>query len=88
MRLAPDEETQDNILKCFLRVSYPGRIARLCPDKSYKTFEGNHVVAIFPNSVLFGRKVEALMYNEFVYTNKTYARGVSVFQLKWLEEII
>lgn len=88
VRLAADEETQDNILKCFLRVSYPNRIARLCPDKSYKTFEGNHVVAIFPSSVLFGRKVEAVMYNEFVYTNKTYARGVSAFQLKWLEEMI
>lgn len=88
VRLAADEETQDNILKCFLRVSYPSRIARLCPDKSYKTFEGNHTVAIFPSSVLFGRKVEAVMYNEFVYTNKTYARGVSAFQLKWLEDII
>lgn len=88
VRLAADEETQENILKCFLRVSYPSKIARLCPDKSYKTFEGNHTVAIFPNSVLFGRKVEAVMYNEFVYTNKTYARGVSAFQLKWLEDVI
>jgi ATP-dependent RNA helicase DHR2 len=31
--------------------------------------------------------VEALIYNEFVFTNKAYARGVSAIQLKWLEDL-
>ncbi|SMR63660.1 unnamed protein product [Zymoseptoria tritici ST99CH_3D1] len=86
VRTSVDEETQENILKCFLR-GYSFNIARLCPDKSYKTFVGNQTVAIHPSSVLFGRKVEAIMYNEFVFTNKAYARGVSAIQLKWLEDI-
>jgi ATP-dependent RNA helicase DHR2 len=86
VRTSVDEETQENILKCFLR-GYSNNIARLCPDKTYKTFAGNQAVVIHPSSVLFGRKVEAVMYNEFVFTNKAYARGVSAIQLRWLEEI-
>jgi ATP-dependent RNA helicase DHR2 len=82
----PSEETSERIVKAFLR-GFIDNVARLCPDSSYKTFSGNHTVAIHPSSVLFGRKVELIMYNEFVYTSKAYARGVSVVQTKWLEEL-
>lgn len=81
------EESQDRILRCFLR-GFSGNVARLCPDGSYKTFVGNQTVAIHPSSVLFGRKVEAILYNEFVFTNKAYARGVSAIQLGWMEEVL
>ncbi|KAK4960167.1 Salivary acidic proline-rich phosphoprotein 1/2 [Elasticomyces elasticus] len=88
VRAATDEATQERILKCFLR-GYSTKVARLCPDGSYKTFTGNQTVAIHPSSVLFGRKkVEAILYNQFVYTNKAYARDVSVVQLRWLEEML
>ncbi|KAK4889534.1 Salivary acidic proline-rich phosphoprotein 1/2 [Elasticomyces elasticus] len=88
VRVATDEATQERILKCFLR-GYSTKVARLCPDGSYKTFTGNQTVAIHPSSVLFGRKkVEAILYNQFVYTNKAYARDVSVVQLRWLEEML
>ncbi|WPG98028.1 P-loop containing nucleoside triphosphate hydrolase protein [Acrodontium crateriforme] len=83
---ATDEATQERILKCFLR-GFSNNIARLCPDGSYKTFVGNQTVTIHPSSVLFGRKVEAILYNEFVFTNKAYARGASAVQIRWLEEI-
>jgi ATP-dependent RNA helicase DHR2 len=83
---AADEELTERILKAFLS-GFASNIARLCPDGSYKTFVGNQTVAIHPSSVLFGRKVEALIYNEFVFTNKAYARGVSAIQLKWLEDL-
>ncbi|KAK5132866.1 hypothetical protein LTR08_008582 [Meristemomyces frigidus] len=81
-----DEETQERILRCFLR-GYSNNVARLCPDGSYKTFMGNQTVAIHPSSFLFGRKVEAIMYNEFLFTNKAYARGVSAVKLRWLEDV-
>ncbi|KAF2716617.1 P-loop containing nucleoside triphosphate hydrolase protein [Polychaeton citri CBS 116435] len=84
---APDEGKQEQILKCFLR-GFSGNVARLCPDHSYKTFVGNQTVAIHPSSVLFGRKLEAILYNEFVFTNKAYARGVSAIQVRWLEEVL
>lgn len=81
-----DEEQTDTILKSFLR-GFGNNVARLCPDGSYKTFVGNQTVAIHPSSVLFGRKGEAILYNEFVFTNKAYARGVSTIQLRWVEEM-
>ncbi|KAK0271209.1 Salivary acidic proline-rich phosphoprotein 1/2 [Friedmanniomyces endolithicus] len=84
---ATDEATQERIVKCFLR-GYSSNVARACPDGSYKTFAGNQTVAIHPSSVLFGRKVEAILYDQFVYTNKAYARDVSVVQLRWLEEAL
>ena len=76
----------ENILKAFLR-GFSLNVARLCPDGSFKTFVGNQTVAIHPSSVLFGRKLEAIMYNEYVYTTKAFARGVSAVQVRWLEEI-
>ncbi|KAF2481923.1 P-loop containing nucleoside triphosphate hydrolase protein [Neohortaea acidophila] len=84
---ASAEEVAENILKCFLR-GFWNNVARLCPDGSYKTFVGNQTVAIHPSSFLYGRKTEAIMYNEFVYTNKTYARGVSAVQVRWLDDIL
>ena len=84
---APSEATAENILKAFLR-GFSNNVARLCPDGSYKTFVGNQTVAIHPSSVLFGRKLEAIMYNEYVFTNKAYARGVSAVQIRWLDEVI
>ncbi|GAB7337729.1 hypothetical protein MBLNU457_g3009t1 [Dothideomycetes sp. NU457] len=84
---AVDETTGTAILKCFLQ-GFRQNVARLMPDGSYKTFFGNQNVAIHPSSVLFGRKVEAILYNEFVFTNRTYARGVSAVQADWVGEVI
>ncbi|KAG9534580.1 ATP-dependent RNA helicase, partial [Aureobasidium melanogenum] len=80
------ESKGNNILKCFLR-GFPANVARLVPDGSYRTIHGHMAVAIHPSSVLYGRKLEAILYNEFVYTNRTYARSVSAIQMNWLEEV-
>lgn len=80
-------ELATSILKCFLK-GFATNTARLFPDGSYKTMVGNQSVAIHPSSVLFGRKVEAIMYNEYVFTNKTYARGVSAVQTDWIGEAL
>lgn len=69
---------------------------------AYRTLGTNQVVAIHPSSVLFhanisrggsveGRKApvaEAIMYSELVFTNKTYARGVSAVQMQWVGEVV
>ncbi|KAK4697806.1 ATP-dependent RNA helicase DHR2, partial [Lecanoromycetidae sp. Uapishka_2] len=75
------------ILKCFLK-GFATNTARLFPDGSYKTMVGNQSVAIHPSSGLFGKKVEAIMYNEFVFTNRSYARGVSAVQMDWIGEAL
>ncbi|MCJ1395169.1 putative ATP-dependent RNA helicase dhr2 [Xylographa bjoerkii] len=75
------------ILKAFLR-GFASNTARLFPDGSYRTLLGHQTVAIHPSSGLFGKRVEAIMYNEFVFTNRSYARGVSAVQMDWVGEVL
>ncbi|KAE8393166.1 P-loop containing nucleoside triphosphate hydrolase protein [Aspergillus alliaceus] len=81
------EPSPIHILKSFLR-GFSTNTARLVPDGSYRTVVGNQTVAIHPSSVLFGKKVEAIIYNEFVFTNRSYARGVSAVQMDWVGEAL
>jgi ATP-dependent RNA helicase DHR2 len=83
----PSEERTQAILACMLR-GFISNTARMMPDGSYKTLNGNQTVAIHPGSVLFGRKVEAIVFNEFVFTGKAWARGVSSVQLDWVSEVL
>jgi ATP-dependent RNA helicase DHR2 len=80
-------ELSASILKSFLK-GFSTKTARLFPDGSYKTILGNQTIAIHPSSGLFGKKVEAIMYNEFVFTNRSYARGVSAVQMDWVAEAL
>ncbi|KAF3897563.1 ATP-dependent RNA helicase [Trichophyton interdigitale] len=75
------------ILTSFL-TGFATNTARLFPDGSYRTLVGNQTVAIHPSSVLFDRKIEAIMYNEFVFTTRSYARGVSAVQMNWIGEVL
>ncbi|KAJ5103177.1 ATP-dependent RNA helicase prh1 [Penicillium argentinense] len=94
-KLLPKDQRDDHypdpspvlILQSFLR-GFATNTARLVPDGSYRTVVGNQTVAIHPSSVLFGKKVEAIMYNEFVFTNRSYARGVSAVQMDWVGEAL
>ena len=76
-----------SILKCFLK-GFPTNTARSFPDGSYRTIEQRETVAIHPSSVLFGKKAEAIVYNEYVFTNKSYARGVSAVSMEWILEAV
>ncbi|KAF1843714.1 pre-mRNA-splicing factor ATP-dependent RNA helicase PRP16 [Cucurbitaria berberidis CBS 394.84] len=84
---APSEARSQAILECMLR-GFIHNTARMMPDGSYKTLIGNQTVAIHPSSVLFGRKVEAIVFNEFLFTGKAWARGVSAVQLDWVSEVV
>ncbi|CAK7263025.1 Salivary acidic proline-rich phosphoprotein 1/2 [Sporothrix epigloea] len=83
--LAPDRS--DALLRCFLN-GFALKTAMLAPDGSYVTTEGKHVVAIHPASVMHGRKTEAIMYLEQVFTTKNYARKVSAVQGDWIVEAL
>ena len=82
---AASEERNATILQCLLR-GFATNTARLMPDRGYQTLVGNLPVSIHPSSVLFGRKIEAIMFSEFVYTTKSYARCVSSVRLTWIPE--
>ncbi|KAF2685837.1 P-loop containing nucleoside triphosphate hydrolase protein [Lentithecium fluviatile CBS 122367] len=79
----------DAILACLLR-GFVSNTARLMPDNSYRTFIGNYTVSIHPSSVMHGRKVkaEAIVFSEFLYTNKAYAKKVSAVQMNWVEDVV
>jgi ATP-dependent RNA helicase DHR2 len=81
------EDHTRNILQSLLR-GFIANTARLMPDGSYRTLMGNQTVAIHPSSVLFGRKTEAIVFSEFVFTGKAWARGVSAVQLDWVERVV
>jgi ATP-dependent RNA helicase DHR2 len=78
-------DLHSRILQAFLS-GFIANTALLMPDGTYKTLMGKQTVGIHPSSVLFGRKVEAILYNEFVFTQKAYARGVSAVQMNWIGE--
>jgi ATP-dependent RNA helicase DHR2 len=84
---APSEALNTAILQCILQ-GFASNTARLMPDGSYRTLMGNQTVAIHPSSVLFGKKVEAVVFTEFVFTNKSYARGCSAVRLAWVDEVL
>ncbi|KAK8190833.1 P-loop containing nucleoside triphosphate hydrolase protein [Phyllosticta paracitricarpa] len=81
------EDHTTNILHALL-TGFAPNTARLVPDGTYRTLIGNVTVAIHPSSALFGRKTEAIVFSEFVFTNKSYARGVSAVRLGWVERAL
>ncbi|KAF1993284.1 ATP-dependent RNA helicase-like protein [Amniculicola lignicola CBS 123094] len=83
----PSEAHTNAILQSLLR-GFISNTARLMPDKSYRTVMGNQTVSIHPSSVLFGKKVEAILFSEFVFTGKAWARGVSAVQSDWVQTVI
>jgi len=86
-------EKAERILRCFLR-GYFSNSARLVPDGTYRTVgDLSQTVAIHPQSVLFAgreeggrRRFEAIMYHEWVFTSKPFARCVSAVQMDWVME--
>ncbi|KFY30307.1 hypothetical protein V493_02005 [Pseudogymnoascus sp. VKM F-4281 (FW-2241)] len=81
------EEGGEELLKCFL-TAFVGRTAVLGPDGAYRTVRGRHVVVVHPSSVMFGRKREAVMFLEHVFTNKNYAKKCSGVRADWIAEVL
>lgn len=75
-----------SLLKCFLH-GYITNTALGLPDRRYRSIINGQTLSIHPSSMLFGRKLEAIMYMEFVYTTKAYGRMVSPVQIEWLHEV-
>ena len=75
------------IMRCLIH-GFTAQTAVLVPDGSYRTSVGRQTVAIHPSSTLFGRRAEAIVFTELVFTTKTYARWVSAVELAWVEEVL
>jgi len=78
-------ERAEILLRCFL-VAFANKTAILQHDGTYLTTLGKNAVAIHPSSVLYGKKTECIMFLEHVYTQKNYAKKVSIVQSDWVQE--
>lgn len=83
----PEEKvfvSPEEILQCFLE-GYRANVALGQSDRRYRTIgNGGQVLSIHPSSMMFGARVEAIMYLDYVFTSKAYARCVSSIDPKWL----
>lgn len=76
-----------SILKSFLK-GYITNVAIGMPDRSFRTCLNGLLISIHPSSNLFGKSsLQAIMYIEYVFTAKGYARTCSAIELAWLQEI-
>lgn len=78
-------ERGEVLIKTFLK-AFSLKTALLAPDSKYLTTQGRNEIAIHPASVLYGRKVEAIMFLEHVFTAKSYGKKVSAIQANWIME--
>ncbi|OAJ38296.1 hypothetical protein BDEG_22243 [Batrachochytrium dendrobatidis JEL423] len=74
------------IRKCIIS-GYFSHAAKLKPDGSYSTLRDSKVLYIHPNSTLFKRSPEWVVFHEVVETTKPYMRDVMVVQPEWLPEL-
>lgn len=76
----------EKVIKCFIK-GYVANTAIGYPDRSYRTIFQGELISVHPSSLLFGKKCDGIMYIEFVYTTKGYARTVSSIDPEWVLEI-
>ncbi|KAH8676816.1 P-loop containing nucleoside triphosphate hydrolase protein [Tricladium varicosporioides] len=80
-------EKAEVVLKTFLK-AFGTKTAVLSSDGGYSMTYGRHPIAIHPSSVLHGRKMEAIMFLDHVFTSKNYAKKVSAIQADWILEAL
>ncbi|KAL6928608.1 hypothetical protein ACO0SA_001936 [Hanseniaspora valbyensis] len=77
----------ESVLKCFL-YGFVKNTAIGMPDRSYRTSTTGETISIHPSSLMFSKKDSpAIMYTEYVFTSKGFARNVSRIELEWLQDI-
>jgi len=62
-------------------------VAQLTIDGHYVALDSGQQCHIHPQSVLFRKKPEMIVFTEMVHTSKSYLRGCSLVDAAWLQEI-
>lgn len=89
LKLYPNAaEASIQIRKC-LTSGYFSQAARAEPDGSgrFRTVRDNVLLSIHPNSVLFNRNPQWVVFHEVVETNQAYMRDITVIEPDWLAEL-
>lgn len=74
------------ISKALVMGLFPHATRQLA-DGSYQVIATGQQVHIHPSSVLSGKKVPCLVFNELVRTTRQYAREVTKIEMGWLPEL-
>merc|ERR1719427_1678260 len=61
-------------------------VAQLTLEGHYVALDSGQKCYIHPQSVLFKKKPEVVVFTEMVHTSKTYIRGCSLVDASWLQE--
>ena len=86
--ISANSERIARVLKCFL-VGFSKNTAIGMPDRSYRTVATGETISVHPSSLLFlNKSCPSIMYIEYVFTTKGYARNVSRIELEWLQEVV
>ncbi|EGR47965.1 helicase [Trichoderma reesei QM6a] len=76
----------ENIRRC-LTSGYFAHAARMQPDGTYRNVEGGTVLHAHPNSLMFNRKADWVIFHEVMETGeKTYIRDITKIEKNWLVE--
>jgi len=76
----------DTVRKALARGLFMN-VAQLTIDGHYVALDSGQKCYIHPQSVLFRKKPEVVVFTEMVHTSKTYLRGCSLVDASWLQEI-
>ncbi|RKP07212.1 P-loop containing nucleoside triphosphate hydrolase protein [Thamnocephalis sphaerospora] len=88
LKIDPDAscgQDRESVLRAFL-AGFFQNAALLQPDGTYRSVVGGQTVSIHPMSTLFGKRTEAIMYDELIFTTRQYARSVSAVRASWLPD--
>ncbi|SCU83181.1 LAME_0C04258g1_1 [Lachancea meyersii CBS 8951] len=76
------------LTQCFL-AGFAKNTAIGMPDRSFRTSTTGETISVHPSSMLFmDRSCPAILYTEYIFTTKGYARNVSRLELSWLQEMV
>ncbi|PTB40036.1 uncharacterized protein TrAFT101_004921 [Trichoderma asperellum] len=76
----------EQIRRC-LTSGYFAHTARMQPDGTYRNVEGGTILHAHPNSLMFNRKADWVIFYEIMETgDKTYIRDITKIEKNWLVE--
>ncbi|CCJ29153.1 unnamed protein product [Pneumocystis jirovecii] len=77
----------DNIRKCLIS-GYFSHAAKMQPDGSFRLVKGDAILYAHPNSIMFNRKTDWVIFNEVLETGKKiFMRDITTVKKEWLLEL-
>ncbi|KAG5437054.1 hypothetical protein PCANB_001175 [Pneumocystis canis] len=87
IKSADPENGTDNIRKCLIS-GYFSHAAKMQPDGTFRLVKGDAILHAHPNSVIFNRKVDWVIFNEILETGKKiFMCDITTIKKEWLLEL-